>query len=152
MSANPLIDSHCHLDFEAFDKDRSEVLQRAVDNNISNIIIPGTEKKYWDRIKQLCKKHPQLHACYGLHPYWVAEQNKQDLEALESISAAIARLQSVNVAWTFARSKPIKKHSYIFLKHSWISLKAINYPWSYIQSGQLNTSSKRLRNLKILAA
>ena len=83
MPDTPLIDSHCHLDFEDFDKDRSDVLQHAIDNNISHIVIPGTERIYWDRIKQLCKKHPQLHACYGLHPYWVAEQNKQDLEALE---------------------------------------------------------------------
>ena len=44
MSAIQLIDSHCHLDFEVFDNDRLEVLQRAKDNNISDIVIPGTEK------------------------------------------------------------------------------------------------------------
>lgn len=83
MTPTQLIDSHCHLDFEVFDKDRSEVLQRAKDNNICDIVIPGTEKAYWDRIKRLCKKHPQLHACYGLHPYWVNKHNKHDLEKLK---------------------------------------------------------------------
>ncbi len=78
-----LIDSHCHLDFEVFDNDRSDVLQRARDNNISDIVIPGTEKIFWDRIKQLCKNHTQLHACYGLHPYWVSDHNKQDIEKLK---------------------------------------------------------------------
>lgn len=78
-----LIDSHCHLDFEVFDNDRSDVLQRARDNNISDIVIPGTEKVFWDRIKQLCKNHTQLHACYGLHPYWVSDHNKQDIEKLK---------------------------------------------------------------------
>ena len=78
-----LIDSHCHLDFEIFDNDRSDVLQRARDNNISDIVIPGTEKIFWDRIKQLCKNHTQLHACYGLHPYWVSDHNKQDIEKLK---------------------------------------------------------------------
>jgi len=78
-----LIDSHCHLDFEVFDNDRSDVLQRARDNNISDIVIPGTEKFFWDRIKQLCKNHTQLHACYGLHPYWVSDHNKQDIEKLK---------------------------------------------------------------------
>jgi len=84
MPAAFLIDSHCHLDFEAFDNDRSEVLQRAKDNNISDIVIPGTEKIYWHRIKQLCENQPQLHACYGLHPYWVNNKSTQDLHTLDS--------------------------------------------------------------------
>ena len=83
MPATTLIDSHCHLDFETFDNDRADVLQRAKDNNISDIIIPGTEKIYWDRINQLCRKYSQLHACYGLHPYWVSEHNKTDIEKLK---------------------------------------------------------------------
>ncbi len=84
MPAVHLIDSHCHLDFEVFDNDRIEVLQRAKDNNISDIVIPGTEKIFWDRIKQLCENQPQLHACYGLHPYWVNKKNTQDIHALDS--------------------------------------------------------------------
>lgn len=91
MSAPPLIDAHCHLDFESFDNDRTEVVQRACENNISDIIIPGTEKIYWDRIKNLCTGNtseqssswPQLHACYGLHPYWVSENNRGDIESLK---------------------------------------------------------------------
>jgi TatD DNase family protein len=91
MSAPPLIDAHCHLDFEVFDNDRAEVTQRANENNISDIIIRGTEKAYWDRIKNLCtgnssersSSRPQLHACYGLHPYWVSENNRGDIESLK---------------------------------------------------------------------
>lgn len=86
MSTNPLIDAHCHLDLAAFNGDRSEVLQRAKENGISDIIIPGTERIYWDRIKKLCAEqlsgHPRLHACYGLHPYWTDEHNNQDLAVL----------------------------------------------------------------------
>ena len=82
MPATTLIDSHCHLDFEIFDNDRPQTIQRAKDNNISDIVIPGTEKKYWDRIKILCSNYKQLHACYGLHPYWTNSHNKQDIEKL----------------------------------------------------------------------
>jgi len=79
---NSLIDSHCHLDFESFDKDREQVMQRAQDNNINDIIIPGTEKIYWDRINKLCAEHKQLHPCYGLHPYWVNSHDKKNIEQL----------------------------------------------------------------------
>ncbi|MCG6937270.1 MAG: TatD family hydrolase [Gammaproteobacteria bacterium] len=82
MSVTQLIDSHCHLDFEVFDNDRTEVLQRAIDNNISDIIIPGTERIFWDRVKLLCKGNPRLHACYGIHPYWLNRHKKQDIQAL----------------------------------------------------------------------
>ena len=83
MPSPPLIDSHCHLDFEIFDDDRSDVLQRAKDNGISDIIIPGTEKKHWQRITNLCERHAQLHACYGLHPYWANAHDKQDIVQLQ---------------------------------------------------------------------
>jgi len=82
MPTCQLIDSHCHLDFEIFDNDREQVLQRAKECNISNAIIPGTERNYWQRIKKLCSEHQQLHACYGLHPYWAGKHKKQDIEQL----------------------------------------------------------------------
>lgn len=87
-SQNPsninLVDSHCHLDFEVFDADRTQVLQRAQDNNIKHIIIPGTEKKYWPRISKLCSDNKKLHACYGLHPYWLDNHKLNDIESLDT--------------------------------------------------------------------
>ncbi len=82
MSELHLVDAHCHLDFESFDNDREQVIQRAEKNNISDIIIPGTQKKYWPRIRKLCAGHNQLHACYGLHPYWTDRHCEQDLVEL----------------------------------------------------------------------
>ena len=78
-----LIDAHCHLDFEVFDADRTQVLERAASTGISEIIIPGTERCYWDRINTLCSGNKQLHACYGLHPYWVDRHQFEDIQALQ---------------------------------------------------------------------
>jgi TatD DNase family protein len=78
------IDAHCHLDFAVFDGDRPQVLQRATDTGINDIIIPGTQIMHWDRIRAMCDAHKQLHACYGLHPYWVTSHKTQDLLQLES--------------------------------------------------------------------
>ncbi len=78
-----LIDSHCHLDFAAFNSDRQQVLQRANENNIRHIVIPGTEKVHWHRIKALSSRYQNLHACYGLHPYWLKQHKQQDLTHLE---------------------------------------------------------------------
>ncbi|VAW53032.1 Putative deoxyribonuclease YjjV [hydrothermal vent metagenome] len=77
-----LIDSHCHLDFEIFDSDREQVLQRAKGQHITDIIVPGTESQYWQRISKLCN-NKTLHASYGLHPYWISSHSKKDLTKLD---------------------------------------------------------------------
>ena len=82
MTDTSLIDSHCHLDFESFDNDRTQVLQRAADSGINDIIIPGTQRIYWNRIKTLCSEYKQLHACYGLHPYWTDQHHESDIDQL----------------------------------------------------------------------
>lgn len=77
-----LIDSHCHLDFEAFDDDIDKVIQRARENNISDIIIPGVQVDSWSRILFMCSHYPGLHACYGIHPYTIARHTTDDLITL----------------------------------------------------------------------
>lgn len=64
-----LIDCHCHLDFDAFDSDRSEIIERAISKGVEYIVIPGVKREHWDRIRAMCGENPRLHACYGLHPY-----------------------------------------------------------------------------------
>ncbi len=78
-----LIDAHCHLDFEVFDADRVAVLQRAANAGVTHIIVPGVRAAHWQRIHALATQ-PQIHACYGLHPYVVAEHHDSDLAALET--------------------------------------------------------------------
>ena len=83
MPGTPLIDAHCHLDFINFDNDRDEVLKRAKQNGISDIIIPGISANNWPKINTLCQQNKNLHPCYGLHPYWVDQHKESDLEKLK---------------------------------------------------------------------
>lgn len=78
-----LVDSHCHLDFEAFDGDRKQVVERARTKGIREIIIPGVRRSGWKRIRTLCESSPQLHACYGLHPYLADEHTDKDIVQLK---------------------------------------------------------------------
>ena len=83
MPKPSLIDSHCHLDFINFDKDRDEVLERAKQAGVSDIIIPGVSANNWQKIHELCEQHKNLHPCYGLHPYWVDQHEESDIEKLK---------------------------------------------------------------------
>jgi len=74
-----LVDCHCHLDFDAFDKDRGKVIERANNNGVNQIIIPGVKRDDWERIRRISDENEQLHACYGLHPYLAAEHSDHDI-------------------------------------------------------------------------
>jgi len=78
-----LIDTHCHLDLSIFDPDRDAVLQRAVDNAVSEIIIPAISVDNWLKIKSLTAKHSNLYPAYGLHPMFMSQHKPQDLYHLE---------------------------------------------------------------------
>ena len=78
-----LIDTHCHLDLAIFDADREAVLQRAVNHAVSDIIIPAVTKNHWKKIKKLTEKHSNLHPAYGLHPMFMSQHKRQDIDHLE---------------------------------------------------------------------
>jgi len=77
-----LIDSHCHLDFAAFDDDRDAVLARAAAAGVTDIVVPGVTRKTWPRLADLCASRAGLHGALGLHPLFLAEHRPEDLEAL----------------------------------------------------------------------
>jgi len=77
-----IIDSHCHLDFDDFNSDRNAVIERARNKGIKQIVIPGVKRKSWHFIREICHNDPQLHACYGLHPYLAGEHTDDDITQL----------------------------------------------------------------------
>lgn len=85
-----LIDSHCHLDFEAFDADREAVLDRAAAAGVDAIVVPGVTCTAWDRLVDLCADHRNLYYALGLHPLYLASHRPDDLEALSEWTAALS--------------------------------------------------------------
>lgn len=63
-----LVDTHCHLDFEKFDPDRSEVLRRAREAGVERILIPGLTAASSRSVAELAASHPMLYASVGVHP------------------------------------------------------------------------------------
>ncbi len=63
-----LTDTHCHLDLEIFDADRTEVLLRAEQAGLTRILIPGLNLTSSRSALKLAESHPMLHAAIGIHP------------------------------------------------------------------------------------
>lgn len=70
MSLN-LIDSHCHLDMEAFDSDRDACVERALSAGVRRMITIGTGSgtKGAHNAIQLAERHDSVWATVGVHPH-----------------------------------------------------------------------------------
>ncbi len=63
-----LIDTHAHLDFNKFDSDREEVIQRALDAGVEKMICPGVDPVSSERCVKLAKEYDCIEAMAGVHP------------------------------------------------------------------------------------
>jgi len=64
-----LIDTHCHLDMDAFDNDREKVLERAEDTQITYIINAGSDRNGNIKGLELSGKYPNVFSAVGIHPH-----------------------------------------------------------------------------------
>ena len=91
-----MIDTHCHIDEEAFEPDREEVIARQQQSGVQAMIVPGVNVASINSVMELCHAHPGY--CYpalGLHP----EDVKADWrEQLATVEAAIRAHRSELVA------------------------------------------------------
>ena len=84
-----MIDSHCHIDEEAYAADRDEMLQRQKDGGIEAIVIPGVDKSSIEGIFDVCRRWRGF--CYpvlGLHPQNVADDWQEQLDILHQAMLA----------------------------------------------------------------
>jgi TatD DNase family protein len=82
-----LIDSHCHLNFKAFNEDRADVLDRAREAGIGAIINPGTNLEDSRQIVALAEKIPELYAAVGIHPNDAGPFTQEELAQLRDLTA-----------------------------------------------------------------
>ncbi len=78
-----LIDSHCHLDDDRFDENRDQVIARAMQQGIEQIVMPATTVNRWDKIKQIAGQYHNVYPAYGLHPMFVEQHQTSHLQELD---------------------------------------------------------------------
>ncbi|MCF7794197.1 MAG: TatD family hydrolase [Candidatus Cloacimonetes bacterium] len=64
-----MFESHAHLDFEHFDKDRNEIIKKCKKEGIEFIINVGVDKKSILNSTDLAEKYDMIFASAGFHPH-----------------------------------------------------------------------------------
>jgi TatD DNase family protein len=81
-----LVDTHCHLDFDRFDDDRDQVLERALEFGIERILNPGIDLQSSHKAVQLSEKYSRVYASVGVHPNEALSWDESLLEALRDLT------------------------------------------------------------------
>ena len=77
-----LIDTHCHLHFDAFDPDREAVIERARGYGLKYLINVGTDPLTNQAAFELSKKYDFIVHTAGLHPHHSHEISDEGMEEL----------------------------------------------------------------------
>ncbi|MDR2830309.1 MAG: TatD family hydrolase [Methanobrevibacter sp.] len=79
-----MIDTHCHLDFKEFNKDRDEVIKKAKEN-LTALINSGTSFEGNIKALKLSKDYNNfIHPSFGFHPLQSANMNDEDVDKVLS--------------------------------------------------------------------
>lgn len=86
---NPLIDSHCHIDFAQFDHDRGAILERCRKQGMRALVVPGATLEQWPALQSTVERftdpaYPRLLPAYGLHPCFMDAHSSGDVDELDA--------------------------------------------------------------------
>ncbi|WP_409199409.1 TatD family hydrolase [Methanobrevibacter sp. DSM 116169] len=114
-----MIDTHCHVDFDAFNEDREEVIKRAKDN-LDAIINSGTSLDGNKNVLELSKKYEGfLYPSFGYHPVTSQDKSADDLinaqkHLIENIENIVA-IGEVGMDYFYTKDKSLRaKQNEIF--------------------------------------
>lgn len=80
-------DTHCHLDFDRFSKDRSQVIQRAKEAGLVWILNPGIDLHTSQAAIELASAYPKLiSASVGIHPNYGLSWTADIIPALNELA------------------------------------------------------------------
>ena len=81
-----MIDTHCHLDAEAFQQDIDEVVQRAIDAGVERIFTIGITRATSEAAVVLANRFRCVSAVVGIQPNYAHEAAPSDWEAVEELA------------------------------------------------------------------
>jgi TatD DNase family protein len=92
-----LVDTHCHIDLDAFSDDRQAVVDRAHLAGVSHFLLIGFEPERWRATSELREQIPGISLAAGLHPNSASQYSD---ELLAQIAAQAARPEVIAIGET----------------------------------------------------
>src|SRR5690606_34412806 len=82
-----LFDTHVHLNADQYDEDLEEVISRANEAGVRNMVVVGFDEKTIVRAIKLAERFDFLYAAIGWHPVDAIDMKEEHLEWIEELSS-----------------------------------------------------------------
>jgi TatD DNase family protein len=82
-----LFDTHAHLNADQYKEDLDEVMDRAKEAGVSNIVVVGFDTLTINRAMELAEAHDHIYACVGWHPVDAIDMTDEDLKWIEELAS-----------------------------------------------------------------
>ena len=82
-----LTDTHCHLDFDWFDDDREQVIERAREAGLIKLLNPGIRVESSQIAIHLAEAFPEVYAAVGVHPNEGSSWDGSSLSRLRELTS-----------------------------------------------------------------
>ena len=87
MSAPAIVDSHCHLDFETFEEERDEVIERARRAGVCRMVTISTRITTFAKIRMIAERYDDVFCSVGIHPHQAGEEPEVSVAELTELAA-----------------------------------------------------------------
>lgn len=82
-----LFDTHVHVNAEQFNEDLEEVIERAQEAGVKNMVVVGFDRPTITRAMELVETYDFMFAAIGWHPVDAIDMTEEDLLWIEELSA-----------------------------------------------------------------
>ncbi len=75
-----IIDTHCHLDDNRYDKNLDEVIERAKNGGVGGFLVSAADKNDLQKARDICYKYENCYFAVGVHPYHCEDYDEEFFE------------------------------------------------------------------------
>lgn len=82
-----LFDTHTHVNIDQFEEDREEVIERAREAGVNQMVVVGFDNETIDGAMALAESYDFIYAAVGWHPVDAIDATEEDFRRLEQLSS-----------------------------------------------------------------
>jgi TatD DNase family protein len=82
-----MIDTHCHIDFPEFDRDREDVIVQAAEHGVDRLINIGVDRRSIQRSYALAISYENVYCTVGVHPHDSKTLTPKIMTEMETMAA-----------------------------------------------------------------